>query len=57
LAKENKWLDIHAKQNHSHFNFVKECRLDKTIVSSIQHQNLLKAEQLTFTLSWLPNHS
>ena len=25
LAKENKWLDIHAKQNHSHFNFVKEC--------------------------------
>ena len=57
LAKENKWLDIHAKQNHSHFNFVKECRLDKTIVSSIQHQDLLKAEQLTFTLSWLPNHS
>ena len=57
LAKENKWLDIHAKQNHSHFNFVKEYRLDKTIVSSIQHQDLLKAEQLTFTLSWLPNHS
>ena len=57
LAKENKWLDIHAEQNHSHFNFVKECRLDKTPVSSIQHQDLLKAEQLTFTLSWLPNHS
>ena len=57
LAKENKWLDIHAEQNYSHFNFVKECRLDKTPVSSIQHQDLLKAEQLTFTLSWLPNHS
>lgn len=57
LAKENKWLDIHAEQNHSHFNFVKECRLDKTIVSSLQHQDLLKAEQLTFTLSWLPNRS
>ena len=57
LAKKNKWLDIHAEQNHSHFNFVKECRLDKTIVSSLQHQDLLKAEQLTFTLSWLPNHS
>ena len=57
LARENKWLDIHAEQNHSHFNFVKECRLDKTIVSSLQHQDLLKAEQLTFTLSWLPNHS
>ena len=56
LAKENKWLDIHAEQNHSHFNFVKECRLDKTPVSSIQHQDLLKSEQLTFTLSWLPNH-
>ena len=56
LAKEGKWLDIHTKQNHSHFNFVKECRLDKTPVSSIQHQDLLKAEQLTFTLSWLPSH-
>ena len=55
LAKEGKWLDIHAEQNHSHFNFVKECRLDKTSVSSIQHQDLLKAEQLTFTLSWLPS--
>ena len=57
LAKENKWLDIHTEQNHSHFNFVKECRLDTTLVSTIQHQDLLKAEQLTFTLSWLPSHS
>ena len=57
LAKEGKWLDIHTKQNHSHFNFVKECRLDKTLVSTIQHKYLLKAEQLIFTLSWLPNHS
>ncbi|HET3895267.1 TPA: alpha-1,2-mannosidase, partial [Streptococcus pneumoniae] len=53
---EDKWLDIHTKQNHNHFNFVKECRLDKTLVSTIQHQDLLKAEQLTFTLSWLPSH-
>ena len=57
LAKENKWLDIHSEQNHSHFNFVKECRLNKAPVSSIQHQDLLKAEQVTFTLSWLPSHS
>ena len=57
LAREDKWLDIYAKQNHSHFNFVKECRLDKILVSTIQHQDLLKSEQLTFTLSWLPNHS
>ena len=56
LTKENKWLDIHTEQNHSHFNFVKECRLNKAPVSSIQHQDLLKAEQLTFTLSWLPSH-
>ena len=56
LAKENKWLDIHTEQNHSHFNFVKECRLDKDLVSTIQHQDLLKADQLTFTLSWLPSH-
>ena len=55
LAKENKWLDIHTKQNHSHFNFVKECRLDTTLVSTIQHQDLLKADQLTFTLNWLPS--
>ncbi|BBP10597.1 GH92 family glycosyl hydrolase [Streptococcus sp. 116-D4] len=56
LAREDKWLDIYAKQNHSHFNFVKECRLDKILVSTIQHQDFLKAEQLTFTLSWLPSH-
>lgn len=56
LSREDKWLDIYAKQNHSHFNFVKECRLDKILVSTIQHQDLLKAEQLTFTLSWLPSH-
>ena len=56
LAKEGKSLDILTKQNHSHFNFVKECRLDKTLVSTIQHQDLLKTEQLTFTLSWLPSH-
>ena len=55
LAKENKWLDIHTEQNYSHFNFVKECRLDTTLVSTIQHQDLLKADQLTFTLSWLPS--
>ncbi len=55
LAKEGKWLDIHTEQNHNHFNFVKECRLDKNLVSTIQHQDLLKAEQLTFTLSWLPS--
>ena len=55
LAKEDKWLDIHTKQNHSHFNFVKECRLDSTSITSIQHQDLLKADQLTFTLSWLPS--
>ena len=55
LAKENKWLDIHTEQNYNHFNFVKECRLDTTLVSTIQHQDLLKAEQLTFTLSWLPS--
>ena len=56
LAKEDKWLDIYTEQNHSHFNFVKHCQLDNTEVASIQHQGLLKAEQLTFTLSWLPSH-
>ena len=56
LAKEDKWLDIYTEQNHNHFNFVKHCQLDNTEVTSIQHQGLLKAEQLTFTLSWLPSH-
>ncbi|MXI72610.1 hypothetical protein GR255_27210, partial [Mycobacterium tuberculosis] len=35
---------------------IRSCRLDKTSVSSIQHQDLLKAEQLTFILSWLPSY-
>ena len=56
LAEKGQWLDIHAHQNHEHFYFVKDCRLDEKEVQSIGHQDLLNAQSLDFTLSWLPNH-
>lgn len=56
LAEKEQWLDIHAHQNHEHFHFVKDCRLDEKEVQSIGHQDLLNAQTLDFTLSWLPNH-
>jgi len=56
LAEKEQWLDIHAHQNHEHFHFVKDCHLDGKEVQSIGHQDLLNAQSLDFTLSWLPNH-
>ena len=56
LAEKEQWLDIHAHQNHEHFHFVKDCHLDGQEVQSIDHQDLLNAQSLDFTLSWLPNH-
>lgn len=56
LAQENKWLDIRTQQNHEHFHFVKNCHLDGKEVQSIGHKDLLNAQFLDFTLSWLPNH-
>lgn len=56
LAEKEQWLDIHAHQNHEHFHFVQDCHLDGKEVQSIGHQDLLNAQSLDFTLSWLPNH-
>ena len=56
LAEKDQWLDIHAHQNHEHFHFVQDCHLDGQEVQSIDHQDLLNAQSLDFTLSWLPNH-
>lgn len=56
LAEKEQWLDIHAHQNHEHFHFVQDCHLDGQEVQSIDHQDLLNAQSLDFTLSWLPNH-
>ena len=56
LAEKDQWLDIHAHQNHEHFHFVQDCHLDGQEVQSIGHQDLLNAQSLDFTLSWLPNH-
>ena len=56
LAQENKWLDIRTQQNHEHFHFVQDCHLDGKEVQSIGHKDLLNAQSLDFTLSWLPNH-
>ena len=56
LAQEDKWLDIRTQQNHEHFHFVQDCRLDEKEVHSIDHQDLLNAQSLDFKLSWLPKH-
>ena len=56
LAEKNQWLDIRTQQNHEHFHFVQDCHLDGKEVQSIGHQDLLNAQNLDFTLSWLPNH-
>lgn len=56
LAEKDKRLDIHTQQNHEHFHFVQDCHLDGKEVQSIGHQDLLDAQNLDFTLSWLPNH-
>ena len=56
LAEKNQWLNIRTQQNHEHFHFVQDCHLDGKEVQSIGHQDLLNAQNLDFTLSWLPNH-
>ena len=56
LAEKEQWLDIHAHQNHEHFHFVQDCQLDGKEKQTISHQELLNAQTLDFTLSWLPNH-
>lgn len=56
LAEKNQWLDIRTQQNHEHFHFVQDCHLDGKEVQNIGHQDLLNAQSLDFTLSWLPNH-
>lgn len=54
LAQEDKWLEIRTQQNHEHFHFVQNCRLDGKGKESISHKDLLDAQSLDFTLSWLP---
>ena len=56
LAQEGKRLDICAEQNHEHFHFVQNCQLDGNEKQNISHKELLKAQTLNFTLSWLPKH-
>ena len=56
LAEKNQWLDVRTQQNHEHFHFVQDCRLDGKEKQSINHQELLNAKTLDFTLSWLPKH-
>ena len=56
LAEKEQWLDIRTQQNHEHFYFVKDCRLDGKEKQSISHQELLNAKTLDFALSWLLKH-
>ena len=54
LAEKNQWLDVRTQQNHEHFHFVQDCRLDGKEVQSIGHKDLLDAQSLDFNLNWLP---
>ena len=56
LAEKNQWLDVRTQQNYEHFHFVQDCQLDGKEKQSINHQELLNAKTLDFTLSWLPKH-
>lgn len=56
LAEKDQWLDIRTQQNHEHYHFVQNCHLDGKEVQSVNHQDLLNAQSLDFTLSWLPIH-
>ena len=56
LAEKNQWLDVRTQQNYEHFHFVQDCQLDGKEVQSIGHRDLLNAQSLDFTLSWLPKH-
>ena len=56
LAEKDQWLDVRTQQNHEHFHFVQDCRLDGKEKESINHQELLNANTLDITLSWLPKH-
>ena len=56
LAEKNQWLDVRTQQNYEHFHFVQDCQLDGKEKQSISHQELLNAQTLDFTLSWLPKH-
>lgn len=56
LAEKEQWLDIRTQQNHEHFHFAQDYRLDGKEKQSIGHQELLNAQTLDFNLSWLPKH-
>ena len=56
LTEKNQWLDVRTQQNYEHFHFVQDCQLDGKEKQSISHQELLNAQTLDFTLSWLPKH-
>lgn len=47
-------LTITTKNNHDHYDFVRSAILDGRTIQQLQHDELLKADQLDFTLSLLP---
>ena len=54
LPQAKKWLHIKSQNHYPHFHFVKEAQLDGKVITELKHQELLNAEQLVFSLSWLP---
>lgn len=57
LPQSQTWLDIYARDNNPHFQFVTKTKLDGQALQQISHEELLVAKRLDFHLSWLPNAS
>ena len=57
LPQSQTWLDIYARDNNPHFQFVTKTELDGQALQHISHEELLVAKRLDFHLSWLPNAS
>ena len=57
LPQSQTWLDIYARDNNPHFQFVTKTELDGQALQHISHEELLVAKRPDFHLSWLPNAS
>lgn len=57
LPQSQTWLDIYARDNNPHFQFVTKTELDGQALQHISHEELLIAKRIDFHLSWLPNAS
>ncbi|MBY5034604.1 GH92 family glycosyl hydrolase [Streptococcus gallolyticus] len=54
LSQKDKWLTIRCDNAYQHFQFLSSAQLDGQVLKTIQHSQLLEAQELTFTRSILP---